>query len=70
MIEIKRKEGESISAFLHRFSTKVKQSGVLIESKKRRYHHRPISKVKRRQSALYREQKQKDFEKTAQKGLI
>ncbi|MEK9154803.1 MAG: 30S ribosomal protein S21 [Patescibacteria group bacterium] len=63
MIEIKRKDGESISAFLFRFSKKIKQSGVLREAKKRRYRDRKISKTKRKVSALHRESKRKEFEK-------
>lgn len=70
MLEVKRKEGESIGSFLHRFSTKIKQSGVLIEAKKRRYHKRTINKTKRKASAIYREQKKKEFEDLRKKGLL
>ena len=54
MIEIKRKEGESPNAFLYRFTKKVQQSGVLKESKKKRFHTRPENKHARKQSAIYR----------------
>ncbi|KKQ21698.1 hypothetical protein A2999_01615 [Candidatus Wolfebacteria bacterium RIFCSPLOWO2_01_FULL_38_11] len=69
MIEVKRKEGESINAFLYRFTTKIKQSGILIEAKKRRYRNRPVSKIKRKLSALHREQKKKEFRKARKMGL-
>ena len=62
-MEIKRREGESVSAFLYRFSKSMKRSGILRESKKRRYHRRPVTKTKRRASALYREQKKKELDK-------
>jgi len=62
-MEIKRREGESISAFLYRFSKNIKRSGILREFKKRRHHSRPVTKTKRRASALYREQKKKELEK-------
>lgn len=62
MIELKRRQGESISVFLHRFSTKMKQSGILMESKKRRYKDRPISKAKIKRSAIHRVIKQKEYE--------
>lgn len=51
-----------MSAFLHRFSTKMKQSGILIESKRRRFKDRPISKAKRKRSAIHRTMKTKEFE--------
>lgn len=69
MLELKRKQGESISAFLHRFSTKVKQSGILMESKKRRYKKRPVSKAKKKRSAIHRAMKQKEFEEAKKKGF-
>jgi len=61
MLELKRRQGEPINAFLHRFSTKVKQSGILLESKKRRYKNRPVSKAKRKRSAMHREMKKKEY---------
>lgn len=70
MLEVKRKEGESIASFLHRFSTKMKQSGILLEAKKRRYHKRAINKTKRKASAIYRSQKKKEYEELKKKGLL
>ncbi len=69
MLELKRRQGESISAFLHRFSTKIKQSGILLEAKKRRYKDRPISKAKRKRSAIHRAEKKKEMEAARKKGL-
>lgn len=59
-MEMKRREGESASAFLYRFTKKVRQSGILLESKKRRFRTRPASKLKKRLSALYRAEKTKE----------
>jgi len=59
-IQIKRKENESASSFLYRFSKKMQQSGVLREAKKRRFKHRNINKNKRKTSALYKSQKMKE----------
>ena len=36
-MELKRREGEPISAFLYRFSKKIQQRGILREAKKRKY---------------------------------
>ncbi len=69
-MELKRREGESISAFLYRFSKKIQRSGVLREAKKRRYKDRPVSRIKKRLSALHREQKKKEIEKTRKLGIV
>jgi len=69
-MEIKRREGESINVFLYRFQKKVQQSGILREAKKRKYRDRPISKTKKRLSALHREQKKKELEKMRKMGII
>ncbi|MCR4275349.1 MAG: bS21 family ribosomal protein [Candidatus Wolfebacteria bacterium] len=59
-ISVKRREGESASSFLYRFTKKMQQSGVLREAKKRRFTHRNINKNKRKASALYKSQKMKE----------
>ncbi|MEK7193929.1 MAG: 30S ribosomal protein S21 [Patescibacteria group bacterium] len=69
-MEIKRRQGESISAFLYRFSKKVQRSGILREAKKRKFRGRAISKTKRKASALHREFKKREFEKERKMGTI
>ncbi|MBI5306417.1 30S ribosomal protein S21 [Candidatus Wolfebacteria bacterium] len=69
MIEIKRREGESVNAFLFRFSKRMKQSGILLESKKRRYQKRAVSKSKRKASAIYRDQKKREYQEIKKKGF-
>ncbi len=59
-----------MSAFLYRFSKKIQRSGVLREAKKRRYKDRPVSRIKKRSSALHREQKKKEIEKTRKLGIV
>ncbi len=62
-MDMKRREGESASAFLYRFTKKVRQSGILMEAKKRRFRTRPASKLKKRLSALYRAGKTREAER-------
>ena len=69
-LEVKRKEGESVSAFLYRFSKKIQQSGVLREAKKRKTKKRGVNRNKRRVSAIYREGKRKEVAKARKMGLI
>ena len=67
MLEVRRKPSESSSALLHRFSKIVKQSGILRESKKRRYRNRPISKLKRKLLAIRRAAKKGEYQKNGKK---
>lgn len=69
-MEIKRREKESIPSFLYRFNLKVKHSGILREVKKRRFRQRSTNRRRKRISALYREAKKKEIEKSRKLGLI
>lgn len=62
-MDMKRREGESVSAFLYRFTKKVRQSGILLEAKKRRFRTRPASRLKKRLSALHKAFKTKEAER-------
>ncbi len=69
MVKVTKKEGESASALMFRFSKKIKQSGVLKEAKKRRFRARPNNKRKVRLSALHRETKKKDMARLRKMGM-
>ncbi|MEK9180351.1 MAG: hypothetical protein AAB897_02985 [Patescibacteria group bacterium] len=69
-LEVKKREGESPSALLFRFTKKVKRSGVLREGRARRFRGRGISRIKRRVSALHREEKKKEIERMKKLGLL
>jgi len=68
MIDLKKKEGESQNALIFRFNKKVKQSGIMKELRKRRFRDRPVSKNKRRSSALYREKKKNELKEQVKYG--
>ncbi len=70
MIKVTKKEGESASALVFRFSKKIKQSGILKEVKKRRSRTRPLNKRKRRLSALHRHAKKEEISRLKKLGLI
>lgn len=70
MIEIKKKEGESVNAFLYRFTKKIQRSGVIKEAKKRRFQDRLPNTRARKDSALYRIAKKLDTEKQKRLGKI
>jgi ribosomal protein S21 len=69
-MEVKRREGESIGSFLYRFTKKMQRSGILREAKKRRFFARPVSKRKRRLSAIHRDKKKKQMERLRKLGKI
>jgi ribosomal protein S21 len=70
MIEIRRKEGESVNAFLYRFTRKIQHAGLIKEAKKRRFHSRSVNKHARRTSALYRLAKRRNIERLRKLGKI
>lgn len=69
-MEVKKKEGESVSSMIYRFTKRTQQTGILKEAKKRRFYERPVSRVKRKLSALHRARKKDEFEKDKKLGLI
>ncbi|OHB20173.1 MAG: hypothetical protein A2939_00825 [Parcubacteria group bacterium RIFCSPLOWO2_01_FULL_48_18] len=70
MVEVKRKEGESISSLIYRFSRRVQQSGVVLDVKKRRFRKRPPNRLKIKLSALHRLGKRIEFEKKRKLGQV
>ncbi|MDD3006513.1 MAG: 30S ribosomal protein S21 [Candidatus Pacebacteria bacterium] len=64
MIEVKKKDNESVGSLLRRFSRKVQQSGLLLQARSSRFQEKTKSRTERRKSALRRNeivaQKEKD----------
>ncbi|HLD86119.1 MAG TPA: 30S ribosomal protein S21 [Patescibacteria group bacterium] len=54
MIEVKRREGESVEGLLRRFTKRIQQSGVILRTKKRRFFVTPKTKREQRSDALRR----------------
>jgi ribosomal protein S21 len=69
-IEIKKKDGDNPNTLFFNFTKKVKRSGILREMRKRKYHARPISRIKRRLSAIHRDEKKKELDKMKKLGLL
>lgn len=55
-IEVKRKERETTGSLLRRFSTRVKQSGVLKKARKGRFYKKPKTRRQLREGARRRGQ--------------
>lgn len=69
-VEVKKRENESPSALIYRFIKRVQQTGVLREAKKRRFHNRSQNRLKRRVSALHREEKKHEIERARKMGEL
>ena len=52
MIEVKKKERESVESLIRRFNKRVQQSGVLLRAKKKRFYETGKTKTERRSAAL------------------
>jgi len=70
MITAKKRKNESSNSLIYRFNKKMRQSGLVKESRNRRFTTRPTTKIKRRQSALYREEKKQDYLKKKKMGIL
>lgn len=67
-IEVKKREGETSSSMLYRFSKRVQHSGVVKEARKRQFTGRTPNRTKRRAAALYRISRQEEYQKTKKRG--
>lgn len=70
MLEVKRKKGETFDALLRRFQRRYQQSGRGIQAKKIRFHASKESWAQRHRSALYREDKRKEYEYLRKAGML
>ena len=53
-IVIKRKDNENVSSFLYRASGHIKQSGILLSARKKRFRRSKPNKTQRKKSALHK----------------
>ena len=69
-IEVRKKEGGSPNSILFDFTKKVKRSGILKEVRHRKFHKRAMSRVKRRLSAVHRDEKKAEVDRMKKLGLL
>ncbi|MFA6096562.1 MAG: 30S ribosomal protein S21 [Candidatus Paceibacterota bacterium] len=70
MIEVKRKDNESVGSLLRRFSKKVQQSGLLIQARNSRFKEKTKSRTERRKSALRRNEIVSEKERLRKLGKL
>lgn len=57
MVEVRKKEGESVASLVRRFSYRIQKSGVLVRAKKIKFYRKSKTKRARKQAALRRLEK-------------
>lgn len=70
VLEIKRKDRETIPSLLHRFKKALKQSRVLIHVKERRFMIGPPSEKAEKVAALRKEELKKYYAKLKKLGQL
>ena len=56
MVEVKKREGESVEGLLRRFTKKLQQSGKILRVKKGQFYQAPKNKREQREDALRRKE--------------
>lgn len=67
-LKVFRKEKETVQNLIRRFIKIVRDSGILLEAKKRQFYQRPKSKTAKKEAALRREALKKEYEKAQKFG--
>ena len=70
MVEVRRRENETVGAMLRRFTRRVQQSGVLLRARKERFYRSPLTKRAVRERALRRKQLAKERERLEKLGKL
>ncbi len=69
MLSVRKRESESATSLMYRFNKRMKQTGIVKEVRKRRFTDRPVSRLKRKESALHRNDMKADFLKKKKMGI-
>lgn len=70
MVDARRKEKETFGALLRRFTRRVQLSGVLKETRKRRFYLKSLTKTKKHEGALRRIRVRKEMQKLEKLGKL
>ncbi|MBI4114367.1 MAG: 30S ribosomal protein S21 [Candidatus Niyogibacteria bacterium] len=70
IIEVRRRQNETPVSLVRRFSRKVQQAGVVKHTRKGQFHLRPVSRVKKKNSAMRRIARRKEFEHLRKIGKL
>jgi len=69
-LKVKRRPKETSQSLAHRFSKRVKQSGILFRARNIRFRKRPKSHQAKKAAALRREELKKQYKKNEKLGKL
>jgi len=69
-LEVRKKERETSQSLTHRFSKRVRASGILLRARKIRFRKKPKSHHAKKKSALRRKELKERYEKLKKLGKI
>ena len=69
-LKVEKQPKETSQSLIHRFSQKIKRSGILLEARKRMFIKKKKSNQLKKRSALRREIKKEEFKKLKKMGKI
>ncbi|HPC31063.1 MAG TPA: 30S ribosomal protein S21 [Candidatus Paceibacterota bacterium] len=69
-IVIKRKSGESVTAFVNRANQIIKKSGILLEARKRRFYLKKPNERAKKLSSLHKIKVLKEIEHKRKWGIV
>ena len=70
VLKVQKKDRETSQNLIRRFTSAVRQSGILTEVKRKRFWRRKISGQKKKESAIRKEQFKREYEKLKKLGKI
>ncbi|MDI6882958.1 MAG: 30S ribosomal protein S21 [Patescibacteria group bacterium] len=69
-LRVQKQNRESSQNVIRRFSQKIRQSGILLEVRKRQFKGKKKSEQLKKRSALRREEKKREYEKLKKLGKL
>ncbi|MFH1392499.1 MAG: hypothetical protein ABIG90_02345 [bacterium] len=70
MVQAKKREKESVSSLIRRFTRRVQQSGLLLQSRQNRFYNKAKSKRQVKESALHRQKVVAEKERLRKLGKL
>ena len=67
-LEVKKKERETSQSLIHRFSQRMRKSGILRRAREIRFREHSLSRQLRKKAALRREELKKEYKKLEKLG--
>jgi len=70
MLQVKKRDKESSSSLVRRFTQRVRQSGILEKARDNMFYSRNKTKRQLKEEALYKEEMRKKYDKLRRQGKL